>query len=167
MKKVVSIVALSCLLIAPVTSYAQKIGYVVVNSVFAEYDKQNGISKKINEQFGGKRKELEDLNAKIKSLGKEIETNSLLMTESKLEGSKKKLNEMFIEFRNKEMAVQKEFKKAQNIEMGQFNKVASEIINKYGKEKGFDMILSEGAVYVADKVNITDDIISRLAKAKK
>lgn len=167
MKKIVSMMVLGLMLITPVASYAQKIGYVVANNVFVEYDKKHGISEKIKAQFAGKQKELEDLNAKLVAQDKEIKTNALLMTESKLEDSKKKLQKMVIEFRQKEMGVQKEYQKAQNAEMGKFSKVVSEIINDYGKEKGYDIILRDGAAYVADSVNITSDIIAQLKKSKK
>lgn len=167
MKKIVSMMALGLMLMSPAASYAQKIGYVVANNVFVEYDKMNGISDKIKAKFADKQKELEDLNAKLIAQDKEIKTNSLLMTESKLEDSKKKLQKMAIEFRQKEMGVQKEFQKAQSAEMGKFSQVVSEIINAYGKEKGYDIILRDGAAYVADSVNITSDIIKRLKKTKK
>jgi len=167
MKKIVSIAMLISIMIMPVTSFAQKIGFVMVNNIFLKYDQKNGISKKIQEQFSGQQKELEDMGVKFQALEKEIKTNSLLMTESKLQDSKKKLQEMYLEMRNKEAAFNKEVQKVQRVETGKVRKIISEIITEYGKEKGYDIILESGVVYVADSVNVSSDIWDRLDKYKK
>lgn len=168
MKKIISIMVLGLALVNPVSSYAQKIGYVDAAYVFSEYDKKNGISKKLQEQFAPKRTELEALAGKVKALENEIKTNALLMTESKLDNSRQNLQKMIMEFRQKQMGVQQEFQRAQGVVSNKFNKIVSEIVNKYGKDKGYDLILKDGsAAYVADSMNITKEIIALVLKPKK
>ncbi len=159
MKKIIALFALTAALTLPVASYAEKIGFVNVALLFNEYDKMEGIQQKIEKQFGGKQKELEKLGESIKAKGKELKTNSLMMTESKLKGAKKKFNDMLIDMRDKETAFKKELQQAQNVEMGKFRTVVSDIIKKYAEEKAFDIIFNEGVVFVAPRADVTNDVL--------
>ncbi|VAW66573.1 hypothetical protein MNBD_GAMMA11-2984 [hydrothermal vent metagenome] len=166
MKKIVAVFALVSALALPVTGYAEKIGFVNVALLFGEYDKIEGIQKKIEKQFGGKQKELEKLGETIKAKGKEIKTNELMMTESKLQGAKKKFSDMLINMRDRELAFKKELQAAQNVEMSKFRNIVSDIIKKYAKDKAFDIILNEGVVFVAPRIDVTNDILKLLGKSK-
>jgi len=166
MKKIISAMFIMFAISIPSISSAQKVGFVNINVLFAEYDKANGVKEKIEAQFGDKQKELEKLGSSIKALDQEIKTNELLMTESKLASSKKKRNEMLMQLRQKEMAFKNELQEAQSVEMGKFRKVIMDIINAYGKEKSYDIIFNDGIIYVSDAANITDDIKKRMAKIK-
>lgn len=167
MKKIISTLALAAMLIIPVASYADKIGFVNLNLLFVEYGKASGIQKSFDDRFGAKQKELEKLSTNINALGKELKTNELMMTESKLEGSKKKLNSMLIEMRQKEMTFKNEVQEAQSIEMDKFRKIVFDIIKKYAEEKSFDLIIKDGAVaFVSPRVDVTNDILKLLNKPK-
>jgi len=103
----------------------------------------------------------------IKALEKEIKTNELLMTESKLAASKNKLKEMIMSYREKGTALEKEFKVMRDKEMGAFRKIVFEVTKKYAAEKKYDLILNEGVMYADEKVNLTKDISARVNKSIK
>lgn len=166
MKKIIALFALAIALTLPVASYAEKIGFVNVALLFNEYDKMEGIQQKIEKKFGGKQKELEKLGESIKAKGKEIKTNELMMTESKLQGAKDEFNKMLIEMRDKELAFKNELKQAQNEEMGKFRTVVSDIIKTYAEDKAFDILLNEGVVFVAPRVDVTNDVLNLMKKPK-
>jgi len=167
MKKIVSAFFLISMLSAPVASFAQKIGFVNVNILFNEYAKVKGIDKKLEDKFNGPKQELEKLVVDIKALEKEIKTNELLMTESKLTSSKNKLKQMIGEYRAKGTELEKELKVMRNKEMTDFRKVVFEVTKKFAADKKYDLILNEGVMFAADKSNITDEISALVNKAAK
>ncbi len=166
MKKVITTIMFAIFITMPLASYADKIGFVNINLLFSKYDEMQGIQKKMGEKFGVKQQQLEKLAAEIKSLGKEIKTNELLMSESKLEGSRKKLNNMLIDMRQKEMVFKGELQEAQNKEMGKFRKIVFEIVKKYAEDKAFDLIVNDGVIFVSPKADVTNDILKILSKSK-
>jgi outer membrane protein len=166
MKKIITGLCLAGMLIAPV-AYAEKIGFVNEGMLFNEYAKAKGVEKTMEAKFDGPKKELEKRVVDIKALEKEIKTNELLMTESKLTSSKEKLKKMIMEYRQKGAQLENEFKEMRNKEMSEFRKIVFEVIKKYAAEKKYDLILNEGVMFAADKVNITDDISSRVKKLIK
>ncbi|VAW66482.1 hypothetical protein MNBD_GAMMA10-3303 [hydrothermal vent metagenome] len=166
MKKIIAAVALVGALTLPMASYAEKIGFVNVNLLFNEYDKIEGVQKKIEKKFGAKKKTLEKQGEKINAEGKKLKTNELMMTESKLKDATKKLNDMLIKMRDDEIAFKKELQQAQSAEMGKFRNSVSEIIKAYAEDKAYDLILNEGVVFVAPRADVTNDILQIMRKPK-
>ncbi|VAW58971.1 hypothetical protein MNBD_GAMMA08-239 [hydrothermal vent metagenome] len=167
MKKLSSKWVLLIMLITPALVSAQKIGFVNVNILFNEYAKVKGIDNILETQFSEPKKDLEKMVVDIKALEKEIKTNELLMTESKLAASKNKLKEMIMSYREKGTALEKEFKVMRDKEMGAFRKIVFEVTKKYAAEKKYDLILNEGVMYADEKVNLTKDISARVNKSIK
>ncbi len=166
MKKFFIVSALLCMTALPVASYAEKIGFVNVTRLFNEYAKAKGIDKMIEDKFSGPKKEIDKLIGDIKALEKEIKTNELLMSESKLESSKKKLQGMVVEYREKGMKLEKELQSVRNHEMTEFRKVVFKVTNEFAKEKKYDLIVNEGVMFAADSINVTDEILARVNKEK-
>lgn len=164
MKKLLLAATLFCVMTVPMSVSAEKIGFVNVTRLFNEYAKAKGIDKMIEDKFSGPKNEIEKLVIDIKALEKEIKTNELLMSESKLTNSKKKLQEMVTQYRSKGMALENELKEVRNREMTDFRKIVFEVTQTYAEEKKYDLIVNEGVMYVSSKLDITDDILSRVNK---
>lgn len=166
-KRLFSVLVLAGLLVLPMTGNAGKIGFVNVTKLFNEYAKVKGIDKMIEARFSGPKKDIETLIADIKSLEKEIKTNELLMTESKLVASRTKLKDMVIQYREKGTKLEKELQVVRNEEMAAFRKIVFGVTQKFAAEKNYDLIVNEGVMYAADSIDITDAILANVVKEAK
>lgn len=167
MKKLITAFALATMMTLPVAGYAEKIGFVNVNRLFSEYAKAKGIDKMIENRFSGPKKELDKLVSDIKTLEKEIKTNELLMSESKLKASKEKLAGMIGQYREKGAALEKDLQEVRNREMSSFRNIVIEVTREFATENKYDLIINEGVMFAADKINITDEILARVNKKAK
>ena len=166
-KRLFSILVLAGLLALPLAGNAGKIGFVNVTKLFNEYAKVKGIDKMIETKFNGSKKEIETLIADIKSLEKEIKTNELLMTETKLVASRTKLKNMVIEYREKGSKLENELKVVRNEEMAAFRKIVFGVTQKFAAEKQYDLIVNEGVMFAAESIDITDAILANVIKEAK
>jgi len=166
-KRIFSILVLAGMLVLPLTSNAGKIGFVNVTKLFNQYAKVKGIDKMIESKFNGPKNEIESLIADIKSLEKEIKTNELLMTESKLTASRTKLKNMVIEYREKGSKLENELKVVRNEEMAAFRKIVFDVTQKFAAEKQYDLIVNEGVMFAAESIDITDAILANVIKEAK
>jgi len=166
-KRLFSVLILAGLLVMPLTGHAGKIGFVNVTKLFNEYAKVKGIDKMIESKFNGPKQEIEALITDIKSLEKEIKTNELLMTESKIMASRTKLKDMVAEYREKGAKLEKELQIVRNEEMTAFRKIVFEVTQKFAAEKQYDLIVNEGVMFAADSINITEAILENVIKAAK
>ena len=167
MKNLVSTIFLFSVLMTPLMANAQKIGFVNLNMIFTEYAKVTGIEAKLEAKFSGPKKEMDATVVKIKSMEKEIKTNELLMTESKLASSKEKLKKMIVEYRQRGAALEQELQAMRNAEMNDFRQVIFGITKKYAKDKKYDLILNEGVMYSSDSANVTDELSALVIKSIK
>lgn len=162
MKKMLAMFALAAVVLMPVTSYAGKIGFVNVTHLFNEYARAKGIDKMIEDKFSGPKKDIDKLVEDIKALEKEIKTNELLMSQSKLESSKDKLKKMIGEYREKGLKLEQELKQVRNKEMTEFRKVVFDVTKEYATKNKYDLIVNEGVMYASDSINVTEDILKRV-----
>lgn len=162
MKKMLAMFALAGMILLPVTSYAGKIGFVNVTHLFNEYAVAKGIDKMIEEKFSGPKKDIDKLIQDIKALEKEIKTNELLMSQSKLESSKNKLKQMVAEYREKGMKLEQELKQVRNKEMTEFRKIVFDVTKEFATKNNYDLIVNEGVMYAADSINVTEEILKRV-----
>ena len=96
---------------------------------------------------------------------KEIKTNKLMMTESKLTATENKLKKLVGEYREKAVQLEKELQSVRNEEMAAFRQVVFGVIQKYAADNKYDLIVNEGVMFASDNVNITNDIMSLVTKA--
>ncbi len=162
MKQLITITALLGGLFFSSLGMAEKIGFVNVTILFNEYARTKGIDKMIEDRFTAPKKEIEKLVTDIKALEKEIKTNELLMSESKLTASKNKLGQMVQEYREKGMALEKQLQEVRNQEMTEFRKIVFEVTQEFAKQEKYDLIVNEGVMFAAEKVDITRKILDRV-----
>ncbi|MCW8853939.1 MAG: OmpH family outer membrane protein [Gammaproteobacteria bacterium] len=141
-----------------------KIGYVNMKRLLTEAPQIEAINKRLHDRFNAPKKELESMAEALQKQEKDLKRDALLMTESKLASNKQKLMTDFKAFREKEATLGKELQEVQNQELSVFRDVARDILSKLAEEGKYDLIVSEGVIYAADKIDITNEILERLKK---
>jgi len=146
---------------------AVKIGYVNMKRLLTEAPQIEGINQRLHDRFNKPKQELESMAESLKQQEKDLKRDALLMTESKLANNKQKLMTDFKAFREKEASLGKELQKEQNKELSVFRDVARDILSRLAKEGQYDLIVSEGVIFAADEIDITNEILERLKKIAK
>ena len=148
-------------------SASVKIGYVNMKRLLTEAPQIEAINKRLHDRFNEPKKELESLAESLQQQEKDLKRDALLMTESKLTSNKQKLMEDFKTFREKEAQLTKELQEVQNQELSVFRDVARDVLSKLAEEGNYDLIVSEGVIYAAEKIDITNQILDRLKDIAK
>ncbi|MDH5387877.1 MAG: OmpH family outer membrane protein [Gammaproteobacteria bacterium] len=144
-----------------------KIGFVGVEKLLTQAPQVEAVNTAMMERFGGKKQELQDLEKEIKSMQENYKRNELVMTEDKLNELKTKLIGKVQMFKQMETTLNQEVSTMRNQELAVLQKAIRDIINDVAKKDKYDLILSEGVVFAADKLDITDIILDRMKKEFK
>ena len=168
MKKLATLIVLISSMGFNLSAMAEvKIGYVNMKRLLTESPQIEGINQRLHDRFNKPKKELESMAEALQKQEKDLKRDALLMTESKLTNNKQKLMTDFKAFREKEAELGKELQEVQNQELSVFRDIARDILSKLAEEGKYDLIVSEGVVYAADKIDITNEILDRLKTIAK
>ena len=144
-----------------------KIGFVSVEKILTDAPQVEAVNASMLERFGGRKTELQEMEKEIKDMQENYKRNELVMTEDKLNELKNNIIAKIQEFKQKEALLQQEVATVRNQELAVLQQSVSSIINDIAKDEKYDLILSEGVVYAAEKLDITDKVLERMKKAFK
>jgi outer membrane protein len=116
------------------------------------------------ERFGSKKDELQKMENEIKSMQENYKRNELVMTEDKLDELKNKLIAKLQTFKQMEAALNQEVSTMRSQQLAILQKSVRNIINEIAKKEKYDLVLSEGVVFAADRLDITDVVLERMKK---
>ena len=169
MKKVLFFAAVF-VFVMQVSAFAEtKTGVVSIQAVLLNCDYGKAMAAKMKAQFEPLQSQLEKEAAEIQKLENELKNQDLAL---KLDAKQEKQREYRRKVRDHQDSVaafrqkfQTESQQGQQPILEKIVKVAHE----YGKANGYTMIIemSNVVIYVADGVDITDQIIAELNKLKK
>ena len=141
-----------------------KIGFVGVERLLTESPQVEAVNTAMLERFGGKKEELKKLDAELKALQENYKRNELVMTEDKLKELQTQYIAKMQAFKQKEALLGKEVNAMRSQELAVLQKSIRDIINQVAKKENYDLILSEGVLFAADALDITESILGEMKK---
>jgi len=160
---IISIVLLSALSVYSGSLLAEiKIGFVDTAKLIEAAPQAKSAQSKIEKEFAPREKELVDLQRQIKTKEDKLTRDGAVMSESE----RSKLERDILSKRRDLKRTQEEFRDDLNIRrnevLAKLQKDMYEAVVALAKEQKFDLIMSQGAVYASDKVDITDSVLKKL-----
>lgn len=144
-----------------------KIGYVSVEKLLTQAPQVEAVNTAMIERFGGKKEELQALEKEIQSMQENYKRNELVMTEDKLNELKTKLIGKVQAFKQMEATLNQEVSTMRSQELAVLQKSVRDIINDIAKKDNYDLILSEGVVFAAERLDITEQVLTEMKKSFK
>ena len=166
-KKVISGLFVFALLSANVVAADLKIGVVSVEKILTEAPQVDAVNTSMLERFGPQRDGLKNLEKEITKMQENYKRNELVMTEDKLNALKKDIITKIQMLKRQEAILTQEVTTVRNQELAVLQQQVRGIIDDIAKKGKYDLILSEGVAYTADKLDITDKVLERMNAAFK
>jgi len=142
-----------------------KVGFVSVDKILSEAPQIKAVNDAMSKRFGPQKEELQKDEKEIRGLQEEYKRNELVMTDDKLNEFKNKIIAKMQAFKQKETRLSQEVATMRNQELATLQKFVQEIIKGIAKKDKYDLVLSDGVVYAADYLNITDKVLNAMIKA--
>ena len=166
-KLVVSFLLIAGLVSTNVNAADLKIGVVSVERILTEAPQVDAVNTSMLEQFGPKRDALQSLEKEITKMQENYKRNELVMTEDKLNESKKDIIGKIQKLKQTEAQLTQEVSTVRNKELGELQQQVRGVIEAIAKEEKYSLILSEGVAYADDKHDITDQVLNKMKSAFK
>ena len=167
MNKKIAAILLSIFLLFPFTIYAEiKIGYVVVEKVLKDAPQTASSNKKLEKEFKSRTDDLQKKVKAIQAQEKDFKKNSLTMTDSDKQKAQKKIQNSKIDVQRIERELREDIDIRRREEIGKLQEQINKSIEELAKKEKYDLILYQGVAYASKGIDITNDLIKALGKAK-
>ncbi|MDB2680096.1 OmpH family outer membrane protein [Methylophilaceae bacterium] len=160
-------ILLSIFLLIPLSLHAEiKIGYVVVEKVLKDAPQTSASNKKLEKEFKSRTDDLQKKVKAIQSQEKDFKKNSLTMSESDKQKAQKKIQNSKIEIQRIERELREDIDIRRREEIGKLQQQINKSIEELAEKEKYDLILYQGVAYASKGIDITNDLIKALGKAK-
>ena len=167
MNKKIAAILLSIFLLFPFTIYAEiKIGYVVVEKVLKDAPQTASSNKKLEKEFKSRTDGLQKKVKAIQAQEKDFKKNSLTMTDSDKQKAQKKIQNSKIDVQRIERELREDIDIRRREEIGKLQQQINKSIEELAEKEKYDLILYQGVAYASKGIDITNDLIKALGKAK-
>lgn len=141
-----------------------KIGFVDLAKLSENAPQIIAAQGKIDAEFSSREKELVELQRKLAKMEESLTTDAAVMSESErttrerdILGKRRELKRSQDEFRD-DLNIRK------NEMLRTVNKEIGAVIEAFAKSEKFDLILAQGVMYAGDKVDVTEQVLKKLAE---
>ena len=142
-----------------------RLGFVNTQRILRDAEPAKAAQRKIEAEFGRRDKELQEMAARLKSLGERLERDAAVVTESDRQRRQREFAELDKEFQRKQREFREDLNQRQNEEVQLLIDRANRIIRQIAEQERFDLIVQD-AVYWSPRIDITDNVLRALAAAK-
>ncbi len=100
---------------------------------------------------------------RIQGMEAELEKNILVISANDAQARQRELDNLKRRLKRSQQEAREDYNLRRNEEIGKLQTLVREVIVELAKEQGYDLII-EQAVYVSEAVNLTDEVLGRLAQ---
>ncbi len=164
-----------CIFLAGVLAFAGsvgaqggvKIGVVNANLVVEKSPQYDEVRKSLETEFKRRNQDLISQQKQLKTLEEKLSRDGTVMSASEV----KRLEQDIRSHRRKINHTRDEYREDLNLrrneEVNKLLRKVSEVVKQVGQEEDMDVILSDGVVYVNQRVDITEKVLQRLQELYK
>jgi outer membrane protein len=165
--RVVSVVvALTCgVLSAGANAQESRIGFVNQERILRDSTIAKVAEKKIEAEFAKRSKELQDTEARMRSLRERLDREAPTTSETERLRRQRELAEIDKEYTRKAREVQEDFNQRRNEEYAQIIERARKAVQQVAEQDKIDLIVTD-AVYFSPRIDVTEKVLRVLANAR-
>ena len=141
-----------------------KIGIVNLDRIFREANSAKSAQTKLEQEFGKREKDLNDVATQLKTLSDKYEREAPTLSETQRTTRQKQLVDQDRDFQRKRREFQEDLNARKNEELQQVIERANRVVKALAEAEKYDLIVQE-AVYVNPKHDITDKVLKSLNAA--
>ena len=155
---------LSLLLLVPVIGQAAdiKIGFVNSSVLLEKAPQAEQAKQQLEQEFSSREEDLRRMREEVQTLENRLNREGVTMAESDRAGLERELNRKLRDLQREQNNFRDDLNLRKNEELGKLQRLVLDAIREVASDKGYDLVLSEGVVYSADRVEITGDVLERL-----
>jgi outer membrane protein len=164
MKKLLSIFVIAVSLFTT-SAYAElKAAFINSATILQEAPQAKAAVEAMKKEFKDREEALRAMAEEIQKEEKDLQKDGAIMSPEQKQKKENAVMEKKRKLRFDAQSLKEDVDLRRKQEIEKIRASISEVINKYSKKHGYDLVFTQGVAFAADKVNITQDILKELQK---
>lgn len=143
-----------------------KVGYVNTQRLFRDAPIAVKAQKKLDSEFSRRDQDLQKLAKQLQTMQSALEKDAMTMAESDRRAKEREIADLGRDIQRKQREFREDLNLRQNEEMAVVLERANSVIKQIAETEKFDLILQD-AVFVSQRLDITDKVIKALGESKE
>ena len=139
-----------------------KIGFVNSSVLLEQAPQAERAKQQLEEEFSSREEELRRMREEVQGLENRLNRDGVTMSEGDRGNLERELNRKLRDLQREQNNFRDDLNLRKNEELGKLQRLVLDAIRAVARDKGYDLVLSEGVVYAADRVEITGEVLDRL-----
>lgn len=156
--------AIATVLVGNAMASELKVGYVNTQRLFRDAPVAIKAQKKLDAEFSKRNQDLQKQAKTIQSLQETLEKDAVTMAEKDRLVKERELGEQTRDFQRKQREFREDLNLRQNEEMAAVLERANKVIKQIAEAEKYDLVVQD-AVFVSQRLDITDKVIKALVEA--
>jgi outer membrane protein len=163
LKTTVKTILLSFVLLFPIQSFAEKIGYVDARRLIDEAPQGKIEIQSLEEAFSERNRELKSRIDEFQLQETELQKNAVIMSSEELQTKTVDLRDLQRKLQRDQQIYNEDYTRSRNQGLARLEKLISEVIIEFAIREEYDLVLQQ-AVYASRKIDLTDHVLEELTK---
>src|SRR5690606_36293813 len=164
--KLVAAAALAATATLAVAQEGTRIGFVNTERILRDTAPAKASQQKLEQEFSRREKELQDMAARLKSMGERIDRDGAVMSDSDRQRREREYADVEKEFQRKQREFREDLNQRRNEELAPVIEKANRVIKQIAEQEKYDIILQE-AVFASPRIDTTEKVLRALASGSK
>lgn len=157
--------ALAAACMPAVAQNATKIGVVNIERILHDATPAKLAQQKLEQEFSKREKELQDMAARLKTVGERLERDSAVMSDADRMRRQREFSDLERDLQRRQREFREDLNQRRNEELAQVIDKVNRVIKQIAEQEKYDLILQE-AVVASPQIDITDKVLRALADGK-
>lgn len=150
---------------ADVHAQDYKIGFVRTERIYREAAPAKVAQAKIEQEFAKREKELQEIAARIKTMSDKLDKDAAVLSDSERVKRQRELGDMDKDFQRKQREFREDLNQRRNEELATVLERTDKVIKQIAEAEKYDIVFQE-AVYISNRIDITDKVLKALNGSK-
>ena len=151
--------------IPAIAQQATKIGFVSTERILRDAVPAKAAQDKLEQEFSKREKELQDMGARLRSLGERIDRDAAVMSDADRLRRQREFTDLDKDFQRRQRDFREDLNQRRNEELAHVIDKVNQAIKQIAEQENYDLIVQE-AVVASPRVDITDKVLRALADGK-
>lgn len=139
-----------------------KVGFVNTDKILEESPQAKAADERLKKEFTARDKKLIETRKEIRTLEEKLAKDAAVMSEAERMKAERDIISRKRDVKRAQDEFDDDFNLRRNEELSKVRKTVFDAIVALAKQDGFDLVLSGGVVFAAERVDITDKVLERL-----